>query len=45
MENKSEVSEQNFAKGKAVHYLWKLSFMIKNSKMWREVTVLNFFLI
>jgi len=36
MEKKSEVSEQNFAEGKAVHYLCsvmqctKLSFMIKN---------------
>jgi len=36
MEKKSEVSEQNFTEGKALHYLCsvmqcaKLSFMIKN---------------
>ena len=48
MEKKSEVSEQNFTEGKALHYLCsvmqcvKLSFMIKNVEKWREVMVLNF---
>jgi len=38
MEKKSEVSEQNFTEGKAVHYLCsvmqcaQMSFMIKNFK-------------
>jgi len=38
MENKLEVSEQNFSEGKAVHYLFnvvqcaKLGFMIRNFK-------------
>ena len=36
MEKKYEVAEQNFTKGKALHYLWsvmqcvKLSFMTRN---------------
>ena len=48
MEKKSQVSEQNFTQGKALHYLCsvvqcvKLSFMIKNFDKWREVMVLNF---
>jgi len=48
MEKKSQVSEQNFTEGKALHYLCsvvqcvKLSFMIKNFDKWREVMVLNF---
>jgi len=48
MEKKSQVSEQNFTEGKALHYLCsvmqciKLSFMITNFKKWREVMVLNF---
>jgi len=46
MEKKSQVSEQNFTEGKALHYLGsvmqcaKLSFMIKNLTK-REVMVLN----
>ena len=48
MEKKSQVSEQNFTEGRALHYLCsvvqcvKLSFMIKNFDKWREVMVLNF---
>jgi len=48
MEKKSQVSEQNFTEGKALHYVCsvmqcvKLSFMIKNFEKWREVMVLNF---
>ena len=48
MEKKFEVSEHNFAEGKAVHYLYsvvqcaKLCFTIKNFEKWREVMVLNF---
>jgi len=47
MEKKSQISEQNFTEGKALHYLCnvmlcvKLSFMIKNFKKWREAVVLN----
>ena len=48
MEKKSQVSEQSFTEGKALHYFCsvmqcaKLSFMIKNLRKWREVMVLNF---
>jgi len=49
MEKKSQVSEQNFAEGKALYYLCsvvqcvKLSFMIKNFEKGTVVMVLNFF--
>jgi len=48
MEKKSQVSQQNFTEGRALHYLCsvvqsvKLGFMIKNLEKWREVMVLNF---
>jgi len=48
MEKKSEVPEQNFTEGKAIHYLCsvqqcaKLSFTIKNFEKWRDVMVLNY---
>jgi len=48
MEKKSQVSEQIFTEGKALHYLCsvmqcvKLSFMTRNFEKWRQVLVLNF---